>query len=145
MYLTIDEVAAELKLKPSTIKRHIKNGLLPGCRLGGFNAPVRIERDELKRIMRGLQSMRNDMELFSGHNRNPSEQMRFDELNRRCTKLAETIGPKVVFDVLKEFGVERLGDLHPRYYEGFRGKLMCLSRLDTWEPPKKRVKERAAA
>ena len=47
--LTIDEVAAELKLHPDTIRRHIRQNKLKVTRLGG--TAVRIRRSELDRFI----------------------------------------------------------------------------------------------
>ena len=47
--LTIDEVAAELKLHPDTIRRYIRQNKLRVTRLGG--TAVRIRRSELERFI----------------------------------------------------------------------------------------------
>ena len=48
--LTIDEVAAELKLHPDTIRRYIREGKLKQTRVGG--TAIRIRRSELERFIR---------------------------------------------------------------------------------------------
>jgi len=48
--LTIDEVAAELKLHPDTIRRYIREGKLKQIRVGG--TAIRIRRSELDRFIR---------------------------------------------------------------------------------------------
>lgn len=48
--LTIDEVAAELKLHPDTIRRYIREGKLKPTRVGG--TAIRIRRSELDRFIR---------------------------------------------------------------------------------------------
>jgi excisionase family DNA binding protein len=47
--LTIDEVAAELKLHPDTIRRYIREGKLKQTRVGG--TAIRIRRSELDRFI----------------------------------------------------------------------------------------------
>ena len=47
--LTIDEVAAELKLHPDTIRRYIREGKLKPTRVGG--TAIRIRRSELDRFI----------------------------------------------------------------------------------------------
>ena len=48
--LTIDEVAAELKLHPDTIRRYIRQNKLRSTRVGG--TAIRIRRSELERFLR---------------------------------------------------------------------------------------------
>ena len=134
MFLTINEAAVELKMRPSTIRRKIKEGLIPAYRLGGLTAPVRIDAVELKQIMGGLCSTRCDMELFDKHGpKTRSEEMQYDELNRRCMKLAGIVGAKRIFELLQEFDTKTLSELHPRHYASFRGKLMRLTRGLTFQ------------
>ena len=129
MFLTVSEAAKQLKMQPSTIKRKIKEGLIPAYRLGGLAAPLRIDADELKRIVGGLGSTGRDMELFDRHGpKTRSEKMQYDELNRRCMKLAGIIGPEPIFELLKQSDTKTLSELHPRHYGSFRGKLMRLAR-----------------
>lgn len=47
--LTIDEVAAELKLHPDTIRRYIREGKLKQTRVGG--TAIRVRRSELNRFI----------------------------------------------------------------------------------------------
>jgi excisionase family DNA binding protein len=47
--LTIDEVAAELKLHPDTIRRYIREGKLKPTRVGG--TAIRVRRSELNRFI----------------------------------------------------------------------------------------------
>ena len=47
--LTIDEVAAELKLHPDTIRRYIRERKLKSTRVGG--TAIRIRRSELDRFI----------------------------------------------------------------------------------------------
>ena len=48
--LTIDEVAAELKLHPDTIRRYIRQNKLRSTRVGG--TAIRVRRSELERFIR---------------------------------------------------------------------------------------------
>lgn len=129
MFLTVPEAAKQLKLQPSTIKRKIKEGLIPAYRLGGSCSPLRIDADELKRIVGGLGGMRRDMELFDKHSpKTRSEEMQYEELNRRCLKLAGIVGADRIFELLQSFGTNTLSELHPRHYASFRGKLLRLTR-----------------
>lgn len=48
--LTIDEVAAELKLHPDTIRRYIRDKKIKSVRVGG--TAIRIRRSELDRFIR---------------------------------------------------------------------------------------------
>jgi excisionase family DNA binding protein len=43
-YLTIQEVAEELRCSEPTVRRRIRDGDLPAVRLGGAGSPVRIPR-----------------------------------------------------------------------------------------------------
>jgi excisionase family DNA binding protein len=43
-YLTIAEVADELRVSPLTVRRRIRDGELPAIQLGGQGSPVRIPR-----------------------------------------------------------------------------------------------------
>ncbi len=129
MFLTVSEAAKQLKMQPSTIKRKIKEGLIPAYRLGGLTAPVRIDADELKQIVGGLSGTRRDMEMFDKHGpKTRSEEMQYDELNRRCLKLAGIVGPDRIFELLQAFDTKTLSELHPRHYASFRGKLLRLTR-----------------
>ena len=47
--LTIDEVAAELKLHPDTIRRYIREGKLKQTKVGG--TAIRIRRSELDKFI----------------------------------------------------------------------------------------------
>lgn len=128
MFLSINEAAAELKMRPSTIRRKIKEGLITAYRLGGSCSPLRIDPLQLRQAIVGLNSVRSNMALFDAGVKTPSEQMQYDELDRRCVKLATVIGPEKIFSLLKEFGAGKLTDLHPSHYCSFRGKLLRLSR-----------------
>lgn len=129
MFLTVPEAAKQLKLQPSTIKRKIKQGLIPAYRLGGSCSPLRIDADELKQIVGGLSGARRDMEIFDKHGpKTLSEEMQYDELDRRCMKLAGIVGPDRIFELLQAFDTKTLSELHPRHYASFRGKLMRLTR-----------------
>jgi len=131
MYLTVSEAAKALKMQPSTIKRKIKEGLIPAYRLGGSTSPVRIDEQELRQIVGGLANNGRNMQMFDAHNKTPSEEAQFDELNRRCVKVAGLIGPSRIHDLLKSFDVQELGLLHPKHYASFRGKLLRLTRCLT--------------
>lgn len=48
--LTIDEVAAELKLHPDTIRRYIREKKLKSVRVGG--TAIRVRRSEMERFIR---------------------------------------------------------------------------------------------
>ena len=129
MFLTVSEAAKQLKMQPSTIKRKIKEGLIPAYRLGGSCSPVRIDADELKQIVGGLGGTRRDMELFDKHcPKTRSEEMQYDELNRRCMKLAGIVGPDRIFVLLQAFSTKTLSELHPQHYASFRAKLIRLTR-----------------
>ena len=129
MFLTVSEAAKQLKMQPSTIKRKIKEGLIPAYRLGGSCSPLRIDAGELKQIVGGLGGMRRDMEMFDKHGpKTRSEEMQYDELNRRCLKLAGIVGPDRVFELLQAFDTKTLSELHPNHYASFRGKLLRLTR-----------------
>ena len=134
MYLTINEAAAELKMQPSTIRRKIKEGLIKAYRLGGSSSPLRIDADELKQIVGGLTGARRDMEMFDKYGpKTRSEEMQYDELNRRCMKLAGIVGAERIFKLLQELDTKTLSELHPRHYASFRGKLMRLTRGLTFQ------------
>ena len=134
MYLTINEAAAELKMQPSTIRRKIKEGLIKAYRLGGSSSPLRIDADELKQIVGGLTGARRDMEMFDKYGpKTRSEEMQYDELNRRCMKLAGIVGAERILKLLQEFDTKTLSELHPRHYASFRGKLMRLTRGLTFQ------------
>ena len=52
-YLTVGEVAAELKCSVATIRRRIRSGELPATRLGqDHNSVLRVRRDTLERWLR---------------------------------------------------------------------------------------------
>jgi len=132
MYMTIQEVAEQLKMKVSTVQRKIRQGLIPAQRVGGFNSPWRIDPIQLRQTMNGLTNMRRDMEFFDAlvDGKTPSEQLQFDELKRRLQKLQAITGTLApVRPLLDKFGAKQLDDLHPRYYASFRAHLMRLSRL----------------
>lgn len=129
MYLTIEETATLLKLKPSTVRRHIRNGLIPAQRLGGFNAPWRIDELKLRHTMEGLESVRRDCEVFDeGMRKTPSEELQYEELRRRLTKLKALGILNTVRPLLDRFGAKQLEDLHPSLYASFRAGLMRLGR-----------------
>ena len=131
MYMTIQEVAEQLKMKVSTVQRKIRQGLIPAHRIGGFNSPWRIDPIQLRHTMNGLTNMRRDMDVFDAlvDGKTPSEQMQYDELKRRLLKLQETIGTLApVRPLLDKFGARQFDDLHPHYYASFRAYLMRLSR-----------------
>jgi len=129
MFLTIEETGVLLKLKPSTVRRHIRNGLIPAQRLGGFNAPWRIDELKLRQTMAGLESVRRDCEAFNeGMGKSPSEQLQYDELLRRLSKLKVLGILNTVRPLLDKFGAKQLDDLHPKHYASFRAGLMRLGR-----------------
>lgn len=131
MYLTIQEVAEQLKMKESTVRRKIRQGLIPAQRVGGFNSPWRIDPIQLRATMNGLTAMRRDMEVFNVllDGKTPSEQMQFDELKRRLLKMQAITGTLApVRPLLDKYGAKQLDDLHPRHYASFRAHLMRLSR-----------------
>ena len=47
-YLTVAEVAEELRCSVATVKRRIHSGELPAVQLGGPRSPLRVRRDELE-------------------------------------------------------------------------------------------------
>lgn len=131
MYMTIQEVAEQLKMKESTVRRKIRQGLIPAHRVGGFNSPWRIDPIQLRHTMNGLTNMRRDMEVFDVlvDGKTPSEAMQYDELKRRLLKLQTVTGTLApVRPLLDKFGAKQIDDLHPRYYASFRAHLMRLSR-----------------
>ncbi len=128
-YLTIEETGALLKLKPSTVRRHIRAGLIPAQRLGGFNAPWRIDELNLRQTMAGLESVRRDCVVFDeGIGKTPSETLQYEELRRRLTKLKVLGLLNTVRPLLDKFGAKQLDDLHPKHYASFRAGLMRLGR-----------------
>lgn len=51
-FLTLEEVAKELKVHPRTVMRWLKNGSLKGYKLGdGKTAPLRISKSEFKKFL----------------------------------------------------------------------------------------------
>ncbi len=128
MYLTIEETAALLKLKTSTVRRHVRKGLIPAQRVGGFNAPWRIDELELRKTMSGLNSMRRDMGTFDEwlKAKTPSEELQYTELCQRLQKLQKLGLLHTVRPLLDKYGAKQIDDLHPRHYAGFRGGLMRL-------------------
>lgn len=128
-YLTIEETGVLLKLKPSTVRRHIRNGLIPAQRLGGFNAPWRIDELKLRQTMAGLESVRRDCVVFDkGMGKTPSEEVQYEELNRRLKKLNVLGILDTVRPLLDKFGAKQIYDLHPKHYASFRAGLMRLGR-----------------
>ena len=131
MYMSIQEVAEQLRMTVSTVQRKIRQGLIPAHRVGGFNSPWRVDPIQLRATMNGLTGMRRDMEFFDAlvDGKTPSEQMQFDELKRRLVKLQATTGTLTpVRPLLDKYGAKQLDDLHPRHYASFRAYLMLLSR-----------------
>lgn len=49
--LTVEEVAARLRLSQETVRRYIRGGKLRGVALGGRSAGYRIEDAELRRFL----------------------------------------------------------------------------------------------
>lgn len=50
-FMTIAQVAEELQVSPTTVRRYIKTGRLRSFKLGqGIKAAVRIKREELERL-----------------------------------------------------------------------------------------------
>lgn len=138
-FLSVIEAAEKLGVQPSTVKRYVRKGMIPAMRLGGSTGPLRIDPQALAKVLSGVRTTVVCADAFEKFGpRNPSETAQFDELNRRCMKLAEAIGPEKIIHILKGFGVGRLDDLHPRYYASFRGKLLRLCMSPIWQPPKKR-------
>ncbi len=126
-YLTVTETAALLKLKASTVKRHIRCGLIPAQRIGGFNSPWRIDELQLRQSMAGLESIRRDGALFTEHmGKTASEEVQYDELGRRLAKLQRLGMLHLVRPLLDKYGAKQLNDLHPRDYPKFRAGLMRL-------------------
>jgi excisionase family DNA binding protein len=60
--LRVDEAAEILKVQADTVYRFIRRGILPCVKLG---RTVRIDREELKRLIKGLPSQRA-IELMHG-------------------------------------------------------------------------------
>ncbi len=52
-FLTIDEVAARLRVAPLTIRRWLQGGRIHGAQIGGPRGHWRIPESELERIERG--------------------------------------------------------------------------------------------
>jgi len=48
--LTIQQAAAKLQVKPNTVRRWIKHGRIPGCKIGRI---FRISEDDLDRVLSG--------------------------------------------------------------------------------------------
>lgn len=48
--LTIEQAAAKLQVKPNTVRRWIKRGRIPGCKIGRI---FRISEDDLDRVLSG--------------------------------------------------------------------------------------------
>ena len=48
--LTIEQAAAKLQVKPNTVRRWIKHGRIPGCKIGRI---FRISEDDLDRVLSG--------------------------------------------------------------------------------------------
>ncbi len=51
--LTVPEVAATLRVDPSTVYRAVRNGNLRAVRLGGSGSAVRIPADALEELLAG--------------------------------------------------------------------------------------------
>jgi len=126
-YLTVTETAALLKLKPSTVKRHIRCGLIPAQRIGGFNSPWRVDELQLRQSMAGLESVRRDGGIFAEHmGKTASEEAQYDELGRRLAKLQKLGLLHLVRPLLDKYDAKQLVDLHPQHYPKFRAGLMRL-------------------
>ena len=129
-YLTIDETAALLKLKPSTVKRHVRCGLIPAQRIGGFNSPWRVDELQLRQSMAGLESVRRDAAFFDEGmavlGKTPSEELQCEELCRRLLKLKKLGLLHLVRPLLDKFDAKQFDDLHPKHYAKFRAGLMRL-------------------
>ncbi len=55
--LTIEEVAAILKVKPKTVGNWLRDGKLPGIKLGGGRAAEwRVEREDLEKHLQSLKT-----------------------------------------------------------------------------------------
>ena len=52
-FLTVDEVAARLRVDPETVRRMLRDGRLVGVRLGGRRAGWRITESALAALMAG--------------------------------------------------------------------------------------------
>ncbi len=129
MFLTIEETGALLKLKPSTVRRHVRAGLIPAQKIGGFNAPWRIDELKLRQTMAGLESVRRDCEIFDeGMGKTPSEELQYEELRRRLKKLRVLGILNSVRPLLDKYGAKQLDDLHPKHYASFRAGLMRMGR-----------------
>ena len=48
--LTVQQAAAKLQVKPNTVRRWIKHGRIPGCKIGRI---FRISEEELDRVLAG--------------------------------------------------------------------------------------------
>jgi len=119
-----------LKLKPSTVKRHIRCGLIPAQRIGGFNSPWRVDELQLRQSMAGLESVRRDAAFFTEGiatlGKTPSEELQFEELGRRLAKMQKLGLLHLVRPLLDKYDAKQLVDLHPQHYPKFRAGLMRL-------------------
>jgi excisionase family DNA binding protein len=48
--LTVEQAAQKLQVKPNTVRRWIKHGRIPGCKIGRI---FRISEDDLDRVLAG--------------------------------------------------------------------------------------------
>jgi excisionase family DNA binding protein len=49
--LTVKEAAVRLRLHPMTVRRMIRDGRIPAVQLGGRGASIRVDSDELERLL----------------------------------------------------------------------------------------------
>lgn len=57
--LTIEQAAARLQVKPNTVRRWIKHGRIPGCKIGRI---FRISEADLDRVLSGTPIPRPEIE-----------------------------------------------------------------------------------
>jgi excisionase family DNA binding protein len=53
-YLTLKEVAFALRLHPETIRRKVREGVIPAVRTGDGRSAIRVDRQELEAWLYGL-------------------------------------------------------------------------------------------
>lgn len=127
-YVKIKEAARILGLSPDTVRKRIAEGRLPQTRrLGGaFSSPILIHLADLRAMLR----VGRDIGVAGAIGIDKaSDEIKFQELNARCLKLADALGsPDAIVKALQDVGgVDRLSDLDPELYARFRTRLIRLA------------------
>lgn len=128
-YMGVKEAAKHLGFSADHLRNLCRAGVIPALKLGpGFTCRWKIDIEKVRAAL----NIKRDMGVADELARlNPSagqdEEMKMEELNRRAGKVAAALGPKVVFDLLKSFGADSVGTLHPRHYSAFRHGLLRAS------------------